>query len=352
MKATELGLRKRSVRVSGGRQGRYRAYLSYDQIPRLGQNTGRTPFEGRGGSLLTLPPDWVPAASTADMAGLSGSLRGLELKLERKRTELGISLNPFTHWQFSGRYRLEKKEGKKGLGGAIGPGFGGARTTILPEPVDYETEEVELKASYATKGMQVEFGYFGSYFNDKHRALIWQNPFAPPDDPDGFGQLALPPDNRFHQVFGTIGYDLLEHTRVTAYLAFGRMTQDESFLPFTINPDLGRDLPRNSLDAEVNTRLVNMKVSSRPIAGLRHLGEYKFNDRDNDTPQDTYDYVVADAGDSAVSRTKLPYSFRQNLLRLEAGYALPKRTDVAVGVTHDRIERTFQEVDETDENTV
>jgi MtrB/PioB family decaheme-associated outer membrane protein len=349
---SQLGLRSRRVEIAGGKQGEYSGYARYDQLPRLETDSARTPFNGRGDDTLTLPVDWVAAGDSGDMSALEDSLRGIEIKQERKRFEAGFSVMPFSRWTFSGRFSHETKEGTKTIGGAIGSNFGAATATILPEPVDYKTDEVELRASYAARGLQAEVGYYGSFFNDENRSLTWQNPFADPADADGFGRLALPPDNRSHQVFGSVGYDLMEHTRLTGNLAFGRMTQDERFLPFTVNPELQRPLPRPSADAEVDTRLVNLKLRSRPLDRLRLGAEYEFNERDNDTPQDLYDYVVADAAAARVARTNLPYGFEQNLFRLDAGYTLPKRTDLSIGYEHDRLERSFQEAEKTKENTL
>ena len=350
--ARDLGLTTRKVRVEAGKQGGYRVYLDYSQLPRLDQDTGRTPYRGVGSDVLTLPDDWVPANTTDGLSALQSSLHGLDLKQQRKRTEAGGSVRALGSWEFSGRFRQELKDGKKSVGAAIGPAFGAARSVILPEPVDYKTDEVELKATYARNGLQAELGYFGSFFTDNNRSLTWQNPFAVADAPDGFGRLALPPDNQFNQLSGSLGYDLRKDTRITANLALGRMTQDESFLPFTINPDLQRPLPRSSPDAKVNTRLVDVKILSRPLERLRLSGQYKFNQRDNDTPQATYDYVVADSSDSLVSRTNLPYGYRQNVFRLEGGYELPRRSDLSVGLEHDRFARSYQEVGRTNENSV
>jgi len=350
--ARDLGLTRRKFRVEAGRQGGYRVYLDYSQLPKLGPDTGSTPYRGAGDDVLTLPEDWVAAETTAGMDALQRNLKGLDLKQRRKRTEAGGSVRVFGNWELSGRFRQERKEGKKSIGAAIGPGFGGARAVILPEPVDYETNEVEAKAIYAREGFQAEVGYFGSFFTDNNRSLTWQNPFAARDEPDGRGRLALPPDNQFNQIAGSLGYDLRDETRITANLALGRMTQDESFLPFTINPDLQRPLPRSSPDAKVDTRLVTLKILSRPLDRLRLVGEYKFDERDNNTPRAEYDYVVADSGDSLVSRTNLPYGYRRKLLRLEGGYELLGRTDLSVGAEHDRFERRYQEADKTKESGV
>lgn len=353
VKADDLGLGTRSLQLEGGRQGRYRASLNYDQFSSLGADSAQTPYAGSGSDQLTLPASWVPASSTSSMTALQTSLRDIRFEQERKRTQAGIAALASEHWQFSADFRHETKKGTKSLGGIIGSRFGNARSAILPQPVDYETNEIELKASYAQNGLQTEVGYLGSFFNNGNRSLTWQNAFVAAGQPNDTGQLALPPDNRSHQVFATIGYDLLPHTRLTTHLALGRMTQDESLLPFTINPTLQRALPRSSADAEVDTRLLDVKISSRPADGFRLMGEYKWNDRDNNTPRDRFSYVIADTSDAFTFRTNRPYSFRQELQRVEAGYdRLPGKTDLSLGLDRDRFERTFQEVETSNEETV
>ena len=81
--------------------------------------------------------------------------------------------------------------------------------------------------------------------------------------------------------------------------------------------------------------MLNLKLASRPLEKLRVGAEYKYDERDNDTPRATYDYVVADSADALAARSNLPYGFRQNLVRLNAGYELPKRTDLSLGFDHD-----------------
>ena len=166
------------------------------------------------------------------------------------------------------------------------------------------------------------------------------------------GQLALPPDNQFHQISASVGYQLSERTRATADIALGRMLQNEAFLAPTLNAALVVPaLPQASLDGRVTTLNASLKLNSAVTDRLRLNGVYSHNDRDNLTPQAAYPWVTTDMF-LAAPRTNLPYSFTQDKLALRADYKASARIQAAVGFDHDSQQRTFQEVDNTRENTL
>jgi len=349
--ARDLGLESREARIEGGRQGLYEAAFNYDKLPRIGLATSRSPFRGVGGTDMTLPSDWVPARSTRNMTALAGSLQDADIAHDRERFGGELSVIPARNWHLRARFQREEKEGIRALGGAIGPGVGSSRAAILPVPIDYTTDQAEAAVAYAGARLQVDVGYRGSYFDNDNEAVVWDNPFATANQPER-GRISLQPDNEFHQLFASLGYDLASHTRASANVALGRMTQDEDFLPFTINPGLATALPRDSLDGEVDTTQIDLKLTSRPLERLRLKAAYRYDERDNETPQARYPYVIADALPSPDARTNLPYSFEQDLVDLSAGYQVAEPVEMSAGYEYDRRERTFQEVDETEEHSV
>lgn len=354
LEGSNLGLESRTVAVEGGRQGEFGLGLLYDELPHLVEDSAATPFLNTGSSQdsLALPDNWVPANSTRNMTTLPTSLQEVDIHTKRKTLQGGFSYLPSQHVEFVGKVNRIKKEGTDAIGGAIGSSFGSSRASILHGPIDYETYQVDFSASYTRRRFQSQLGYHGSFFDDQQNSLTWINPFVDATSANSLGRLALPPDNRFNQVYASLGYDIMSHTRASAYLAIGRMTQDENFLPYTTNANLPASvLPTNSLDGEVDTRLVDVKLSSRPLPKLRLSAQYKYNERDNKTDQNSYDYVVADTALSTNARTNLPYGYQQNLWKLEAGYQLPGRTELSAGFDYDRFERPLQEVDETRDKT-
>jgi MtrB/PioB family decaheme-associated outer membrane protein len=146
---------------------------------------------------------------------------------------------------------------------------------------------------------------------------------------------------------------------VTLRSAFSWATQNDDFLPYTINPVLTTTtpLPRNSLNGEIFTSIVDFGISSRPVEKLRLDTGYRFEERDNDTPRDTYIYIPNDSANQgtvagSTARINLPYSLTRHQVSFDAGYALPLRSELGMGYEWELTKRDYQEVHELQSNTL
>jgi MtrB/PioB family decaheme-associated outer membrane protein len=176
-----------------------------------------------------------------------------------------------------------------------------------------------------------------------------QNPFTFPAN--GSGQLALPPGNEFHQIRAAGGYQFSPDTRFTADVAWGRMTQDETFFAPTLNTTLVVPaLPGSSLNARANTFDASAKLTSRLTDQWSASAAYVRNERDNDTRQSVYGWVTTDMFPAA-PRVNLPYGFTQDKAKVSVDYRPWSSTKGTLGYDYDRNERTYQEVDTTEEHT-
>lgn len=347
LSVSDLGLDSRSLSIEGGIQGNYKLFLHYDEIPHFISDTSRTPYTGS--ESLTLPSTWVPAGTTGTMTGLATSLKNVDLETHRKRMGVGLSISPDSPWGYDVKYRHETKEGTKRAAGSF---F--FKAAQLPEPVDYVTDEIDASVSYSTKKWQASLAYYGSTFRNNNASLAWENAYTPIVAGAVEGELALPPDNQFHQFVLSAGYELGDRSRVSGNIAIGRMEQDDSLLNATRNVSiLGSlpSLPTDSANAEVDTVDAKFKVMSMPTEKLRLNAAYSYNDRDNQTPQLAYDWVTTDSF-AATPRTNLPYSFTKSVVNLSADYKIAKGTKLGAGYDMDTHERTFQEIDKTEENTL
>jgi MtrB/PioB family decaheme-associated outer membrane protein len=335
LNASNLGLKSRALDAEGGQQGKYKLLLKYDELPHFISDSAQTPFIGSGGASLTLPAGF-PQPTTATMP--AGTL--VDLDTQRKRLGVGAAWTAVRDWEYAVNVRHETKDGTKRTAGSF---F--FNSSELVQPVDQVTDQVDASASYTGGKWQAKFSYYGSSFRNRNQSLTWDNPFAAIP---ATGQLALPPDNQFHQVLASAGYQFSDRTRASADIAFGRMTQNDNFLPFgTALPG-----PGGSLNGRAATLDVGLKLSSAVTDRLRLNAAYTYNDRDNQTPQATYQYVITDLQPAATARTNLPYSFTQDKLKLSADYKVTAGTKAFVGVDSESRKRTFQEVDSSRENTV
>jgi MtrB/PioB family decaheme-associated outer membrane protein len=92
-------------------------------------------------------------------------------------------------------------------------------------------------------------------------------------------------------------------------------------------------------------------VTSAEWSRLRLTGDFRYNERDNKSSRDSYDYVLADNIDGGVSVENLPYGFKDTDFDLAADYRIARRVKGSVGYDYDKIERNLQEVNENEEDT-
>jgi len=357
LRARDVGLATPAVEASLLRQGRYRVWGEFDRLV-TGRDAGQTPLQGVGGASLGLPSGWVPAATTAGMSQLLPSLGDLTLSQRRNRRGIGAALWFADSWKFEARAREDRKQGLRSIAGLMGNTGGNPRVIMLPEPLDQRTRLFDASLSHAGPRLQLRGGLHLSDFDNAHSGLVWQNPFAAiagwapsAGFPNGRGQLSLPPDNRFHQLSLGAGLDIVPGTRLNLDLAMGQMRQNQAFLPYTVDPVLAASvvapLPRASLDGRIDTRLVVLRLASRPQGPWSWGFDYRFDERDNRSPRDSYvgiggDSQAQDASEaSGRRRINLPVSYREQRLGLNAAYRFGTRSDLRMGIERRDIDRTW-----------
>ncbi len=346
---TRLGLESRYLRLEGGKQGSHKFFLEWDELPYYKNNTVSTPFNGIGNDKLTLP-------SGFDInTNLDSNLSGFELKTKRERISAGAMFVPKQRWQFDVDFSHENKTGVDATGAAIANGatmvVGNTTTSLLPEPIKYDTDLVNATLRYAGDVGQLDVSYHMSLFNNSYAALGWQDPFNPAS---AGGSMSLPPDNEFHQLSLTGGYTLPYRSRLTGVLSIGRMTQNQAFQPYTVNTAiLTAPLPQSSLNGEVWLSTATLKLSSRPITKLRLNAELRHHERDNKTPVNTYNYVVLDSFTGSPVQNR-PFSYKNNRVKLDANYRFNAISSLRGGYKYDNMQRIYidTEREDTAENTL
>jgi len=364
---SNLALDSRYLALSGGLQGLFDVWLEWDQIPKFEDDTARFAFLGKGTDTLTLPPDWVAAGTTAGFTALEANLHRLNLWRERDALRGGVGVVLPAGFSFVGEYEWERRRGRHVVGAVMGNSGGNPRTALLPERRNWQTHELDSKLRWANETAQLELGYQNSFFDDFDDSLTWQNPFAAIGGwdpsagyPTGFGRKALAPDNTFHQIYGSGGYNLpWWRARIAGQASFAWYRQDDDFLPYTVNPDLvvTTPLPRGDADAAIDATHVLLRFTARPLDALRLTASYRLDDRDNDTPRDVFIYVPGDsldqeALDSARARMNLPNSYRLHEGRIDLAYEVWRRTELSAGYEHQRETRSWTETDELTDHIV
>jgi len=344
----DLGLDSRRLFGQAGREGLYSLRIGYAELPRYLTEGAATPFLGSGGNVLTLPPGF-PAGNTAGMP-LATTLQPIELGYRYKRFDIGAALIGGQDWSYRFSIRRDTRDGTKPTSGSF---FSTA--SQFAAPVDETTDQLEASVSYAARRLQATLGYQLSIFRSGNDGVTWSNLFFPVVPGSTTGQLALPPDNHFRQVVGSLGYDITPTIRASGDLAIGRMSQDSGYLSPTLNATLAPSvpaLPSQSLGGVANTFNGGIKLSAAPLEGLRLTASYHRDRRENRTPVRSYPTVATDMILEPTPRTSTPFSFTQDRFQLAGDYRGAGNLKWSAAAQQDNRERSYQEVVTTRETTL
>lgn len=244
-------------------------------------------------------------STTPELVALAGGPgTGVNHELQTKRTRLGIGFSKFVSPRLELAFDLktENKKGERlfGIGmncptandpaclGTTGIRVGWA-SLMLAEPIDANHSQVEARLSYAFEKLRVNLGYYGSFYRNSNASVRpsidggLYNAVGTllPVSSGLLGYLSQPvslsPDNQMHQLDLSGNYYFSPSTHGSFKLAYSRATQDDGFVGISRTG-------RSNLDARVDTKLVQLGVTSRPIPKLSLSADLRYQDRDDQTP--------------------------------------------------------------------
>ena len=383
VQGSDLGLDSRSLSGEYGQQGKFRLNFGYDELQSNRSDTYKTPYSGS--SMMTLPAGWnflrqggsaaldatpnaLPAAGSAASAATvtgatAGSLtdadlaafRNVDLKTKRKSLGGGFSFQIDPQWSFSADAKREEKDGTQAIGQTnYGTSSG---VVILPNPIRYTTDQVNLNLDYKGDNTFAQAAYYGSFFKDDLSSVTYQNAFHTTRATGtvfypNYSIYATAPDNSFHQLNLTGGYNFSKTTKLVGDISYSRGTQDNAFpaqntwatLGYNgTNPGTGTApvvLGANptSLDGLVVNKTAHLKLTTKPIKDLALAFSYKYDDRDNRTQVRLINYTFADRPTAGTTYNHPP-SKTLNRFNVDANYALGGGKAVRGYYTYEKIDR-------------
>ena len=356
-KADDIGLGNRNFNFDGGTMGRYKIHFGYSELDNLLSSTSQTPFNGAGGATLTLPAGFTRAFNTTAMTDLAASMKPVELGTKRKEGDARFSFEPGKNVGLFFSMRRYLKNGVKSVGTLFldySP-----LSMILPEPVNYHTDEFRTGLDWHGERGQANVEYYYSRFSNSDSSLTWDNPYTgccigASDQ----GRNSLPPDNQHQRLSLSGSFRLAATTRLSAVLERGKMTQNQEFLPYTINPasTISVPLPRGSANGRIDTTLFKLELSTQPWSALSLHAGYRHYVTDNKTPRDLFLMVINDTGpQEGVSdrgaRYNQPLDYRQNQFAVDGSYYFGSGTTLKLGFDRDHKDYDYRNVNSTREDS-
>ncbi|WOH36935.1 MtrB/PioB family decaheme-associated outer membrane protein [Thalassotalea fonticola] len=358
--AQNLALDNRDLSLALGQVRAYNVEFNFNQTQQVKNLSGLTPYTNNGG-LFTLPNSWVAAQTTDGMTAFNAIASSFEQTLEREKLNLEYSQYFGKNWFLTSDFSTEEKTGTKATGAALYANVQNGHSAILPQAIDQTTNKMEFSITYNQSNYSVKADYLFSQFENEQSSLTWQNPYSSligPNVayPDGIGQIGVAPDNDLHQIRVLGHYIHSPKLRIIADTSYSLASQDENYLPYTINSQLVTGaLPRTSLEGEAVTITVKTSVLYRYSNSLNFKGIYRYSERDNQSPRDAYQVVFADTWaplEEKFRHYNAPHSKNSNYFELTTNYRLLSRSKASLIYAYEEIERYNYAVNSTIENSI
>jgi len=349
-----------------GRYGLFDVELEWNQIPHIFNiDNARTPFKIDGGSYtLRSRPTALDGATFSNWINDPNNTRHIDLSMLEQIGKISIRYTPNPGWTFTGKYWAQLNDGNRAISFPIGGGSS-SPITELAEPIDYQTQNIELGGEYRGKWWSLGLKYNGSIFHNSTSTLTFDN--ARGVGPNCVDSISVPcnarvdlyPSNQAHTftLTGTANLPLKTHFLGTA--SYGWRLQDDSFLPFTINrcytggPCAGAlqvmpSLSRGDLNGDMRPAMVNLTLVNNFINNLNLKAYYRFYDLGNRTsPVFTTGTVRNDQGNPGSDWTVAnQYAYSKNTAGFDAGYTFTRWLSGKFKFSWDRTHRSINDIDE------
>lgn len=260
----------------------------------------------------------------------TGALTGknLNLAMERETFGLGFYKNLAQGLDLKLNFTNQTKEGNRpwGRGGAA---------EFAAEPIDWNTRILEATLGYTGEKLQLQGGYNGSWFENANELVCTRTSGQTCWTTTSPYYLSLPMDNQAHQAFLNGAYKFNPTTTGNFRVSYTHATQDEHLPTADITGLAWASAPSN-LKGELNTTMVNLGVSSRPMPQLSLVANLRYHDVQDDTPE--VRYVQTGSPGTTVNNTPLSYTTMTG--KLEGTYSLPDGYSVTAGAEYTDQDRT------------
>ena len=280
-----IGWDDQAFELNLSKPGAYYLTFGWDETPHNYAFDAKTTYSPIGGNVLSTPT--YPAPGPLAQTFVNNNSNIFDLGYRRDTASAKGRWTPTDNWDITADYSHMHRDGTQPLSVVTFSGAAGTRTSVqLPKPVDDTTQNGNLKAEYAGsspwgKPFNVALGYGLSLYNNDEKSLTFQNPWQAANAANAplWNWYSLWPDNQAHSVNLTSGVGLPLNSRYMGTFQYSWMTQDDTFLPSTINP-LGTPaaLPRSGLGGDARTTLSNNVLNTKITSNLTSTLRYRYYD--------------------------------------------------------------------------
>jgi len=364
-----LGLTTRSAGAEISDQGSWSAGVAFDQLQHNISNNYQTPYQGKmGGNTFTLPSNLQGNITSTTNSNTMNSLGEMGVSTTRNNTTLKGQAIVDKDLNFTFEYNNLTQTGAKlqAFSGAGWASVTASPTTagrtaysngysqmisILPTPINYQTDTVNLAANWKSENAHLTTSYFGSFFQNANSSVSWQ-PFSTSANagvgPNPMQTMSLAPNNAFNQLNVGGGYDFTKQTKLTSNVSVGQNTQNQGY---AYDPAMMQtSSPAASMNGLVNTTHADIKVTDQSVKDLTLAAAAKYDNRDNLSQSNMYSYFSI--GGTNGYTANAPMSIKQAQLSLSGAYKISKDQRADLTFSQNNINRWCNQYGSTSATTV
>jgi MtrB/PioB family decaheme-associated outer membrane protein len=392
-----VGYDDQSYQFDFSKAGRYYLSAGWDQIPHVYSTSAQTIYNGVGTGALTLPAGLsnqlataaggalipTPAQAAQVQALIDSNVHRTDIGIRRDTASIENRWTPTEAWDVRINYSNTRRTGTQVDGVSMTGGGPVGVVSQVAAPVADTTQNYGASGEYAGTSpwgqkYTAKLGYAGSTYTDDLSSYTVENPFCltgslactpgagGPSAP--LARMSMAPDNQANAFAGTFAADLPFKSRYMSTVSYEMMQQNQAFLPFTINPNLGvlingqnpaslSALPAASLNGAINTLLLNNVVTTQITPDLKSKASYRYYNYDNGTPEIAFsNWILNDSLAAGVSPSLAPVSsLSVAYTRQNAGEELTWRPDrqwnIGTAYGYERYDWTRADASATNENS-
>jgi len=360
VEADHLGYRDQRFLASFNNYGKVKAAFEWNQVPLYFSQTTRSLYTGSDGTAAI--NDTVQTALQNKTVSLVNAVQlgsVFDLKSRRYIANANLVYSATQNLDFKVTVRNTDRQGQQPWAGSFGIG-GSPATVELAVPIETRTTELGSALEFGNSRAFGKIGYEGSFFRNNIPTFTWDNPARASDaaavngsSAPVAGRESLWPNSEMSSAILSGGVNFAGHSRATAFLSVGRMTQNDQLLPMTVNTQLPVvPLERTRAEGEARTVAMYYNITSRPTNTLWFSARYRQYEFDNRTPVfETGSYVNYDTAYTAtLNHESEPLGYVRHTFDADASYSPLPYLGLRAGYTRAQNDRTYRIVEQTTED--
>lgn len=335
--ASDIGYDTQQYRLDGGRYGKFKFFLDYNEIPHNFTYDAKTFYSNPGSTNLN-PISIPPPADTSNWSTFDYSIK-------RKKGEGGFRLDYLKPFYVDISASREERTGIKPTG--VAATTPGGVAIEIPEPVDYTTDTVKFEAGYGKKPVFAALNFVYSNFNNKNTALFFNNPAAPQPNTD---QVNLPPDNQYYKLAFKGSVQLPLNSRFNVNLGSSRTISEANLVNEYVTSTVPQAITLSDMvfNGKIDTQKYNAVLTSNPLPFLTSKIYYKYYKRQNKSDQITTSDPNFNGGTPFVNTL---FEYRKNSYGIELGFRMPAQFSLQTAYSYLQTDRARGDFPETRDHT-